>query len=215
MFFHFFQHWFSRCSNYSERQWSKYLLRNRHVIGGRATKKSDPEYGSLSQRIQNARPAHVPHVPLKFPHEPDQKFKSSIQPKLLISRADYRLKFIRLPFFFSDLIAPLRNRRHIVLAILGFANLMYTHAPIYSLYTTSAVTDRQFHLPGDTFFAGRHFFCQVWRHIFCRETTFFAGESDRPVTLFELVRVRLSYDKQFGRLERFFNPMTGHGLFLP
>ena len=124
MFFHFFQHWFSRCSNYSERQWSKYLLRNRHVIGGRATKKSDPEYGSLSQRIQSARPAHVPHVPLKFPHEPDQKFKSSIQPKLLISRADYRLKFIRLPFFFSDLIAPLRNRRHIVLAILGFANLM-------------------------------------------------------------------------------------------
>ena len=43
--------------------------------------------------------------------------------KLLISQTDSELNFIRVLFFFSDLITTLRNRRHKVFYLLGFANL--------------------------------------------------------------------------------------------
>ena len=77
----------------------------------------------------------------------------------------------------DGLVFPMRMIR--ITAEKPYFGIVYTHAPIYDLYTTSAVPDRQFHLPGDYFFLpGDNFF--------------FAGESDRPVTLFELVRVRCS-----------------------
>ena len=69
--------------------------------------------------------SHVPHVPVKKAHVQELFFRFSIQKKLLISRTDSELNFIRVLFFFSDLITTLRNRRHKVFYLLGFANLRF------------------------------------------------------------------------------------------
>ena len=71
-----------------------------------------------------AHPAHIPHIPTKKRTSQKNFFIFSIQKKLLISRTDYGLKFIRLLFFFGDLVTARRNSSRIVLAILGFANLI-------------------------------------------------------------------------------------------